>query len=132
MEQLIYISTSHTEPALNVVHDILAVSRRNNRADDLTGLLIVGGRRFLQVLEGPRTSLDATYRRIAADDRHFAMVKLSRKLITKRSFPDWEMGYHQGAGGGLVEIVERLSEPVDDPCLRAEIRGFAQLHSKAA
>lgn len=136
MEQLIYISTARTNPPLTIIHDILATSRRNNRRDGLSGLLIVGGNRFLQVLEGPSDKLEATYRRIGADPRHFAMVRLSRKTITVRSFPDWEMGYQSGASANdleeLTTIVDRLTGGLDNPSLRAELQGFAALHSRAA
>jgi len=93
----------------------------------------VGGRRFLQVLEGPAALLDATYRRIEADPRHFALVKLSRKPIAARSFPDWEMGYQEsGSGQALSEIVERLVGPLQDRNMRAELSTFAELHTRAA
>ena len=115
--------------------DILAKSRVNNRRDALTGLLVIGGRRFLQVLEGPRESLDRAYCRIEADKRHFALVQLERRPIAERSFPYWSMGCDEAAaiGGSTLEImIGRLTEHVDDATLKAHLRGFAALHSKAA
>ena len=55
LEQLVYISTSRSPSHVpqSEIDAILAVSRRNNGRDGLTGLLAIGGRRFLQVLEGP-------------------------------------------------------------------------------
>lgn len=136
MDQIIYISTARSEPTPQSIEHILRISRWNNKRDELTGLLIVGGKRFLQVLEGPRHSLDAAYRRIGADARHFALVQLSRKPIITRSFPDWEMGYQAGPDADtvedLVKVVARLTRGVDDPFLRAELNGFAALHSRAA
>lgn len=133
MEQLIYISTSRApfQVPENEVQEILDVSRRNNGRDGLTGLLVCGGRRFLQVLEGPAEALTAAYNRIHSDDRHFAMVQLSRRPITERSFPDWQMGYDT-AGEGLRPVVDRLLETVADPALRAEFLGFAERHASAA
>lgn len=136
MKQLIYISTARGELSPEVVDQILKVSRRNNSRDGLTGLLVVGHRRFLQVLEGPSPVLDAAYRRIRADPRHYAFVELARKSIDMRSFPDWEMGY-QDAGNradveGLVSIVERLTERIADPSLKAELRSFAEIQIRAA
>ena len=131
MEQLVYISTSRTEPSIAIVHDILESSRRNNRRDFLTGVLVVGGRRYLQVLEGPAEAIDAAYRRIKADTRHYALVELARKPIAKRNFGDWDMGYEDGAAEPLREIVARLTARLEDPYLRAEIEGFAALHATA-
>jgi hypothetical protein len=132
MQQLVYISTSRSEvPSLTEVESILSASRRNNARDGLTGLLIVGGRRFLQVLEGPESRLADAYARIKRDPRHFAIVELSRKPIAKPSFPDWHMGYEAGQGD-LGELVYQLTSMINEPSLQAQLRGFAQLHSKAA
>lgn len=137
MEQIVYISTARAiAPEASVLGEILRVSRRNNQRDGLTGLLVVGGRRFLQVIEGPSVALDAAYHRIRADDRHFALVQLSRAPITGRSFPDWDMAYQPGGSADnfsdLVEIVDRMTDSIADPSLKAQLRSFAQLHARAA
>lgn len=133
MEQIIYISTSRApvRPSDQEVQHILSVSRRNNARDGLSGLLVVGGRRFLQVLEGPKEALDRTFNRIRADDRHFAVVEITRRTVEQRGFPEWDMGYEVD-GQRLTEIVGKLIADVEDPVLRAQIEGFAQIHSKAA
>lgn len=138
MEQLIYISTARAlQPGAALVQEVLQVSRRNNHRDGLTGLLVVGGRRFLQVLEGPRQTLNAAFRRIKADERHFAVVELTRKPISSRSFPDWDMAYQESGTVGdefadLSGIVSALTEQINDPDLKAQLRGFAELHARAA
>lgn len=132
MQQIVYISTSRAEvPSMAQVEDILASSRRNNKRDELSGLLIVGGRRFLQVLEGPGHMLDLAYTRIKQDPRHFALVELSRRDVAARAFPDWAMGYEAG-DEELLPLVTALTERVDDLSLKAQLRTFAELHSKAA
>jgi hypothetical protein len=132
VERIIYISTARQQPDREMLEDILLASRRNNRRDELTGLLVVGGRRFLQVLEGPREKTDAAYVRIRADARHFALVELSRKLISERAFAGWDMGCEQLDGDDLSELVKDLTEGVDDLDLRAQFRTFVDLHRKAA
>ena len=137
MEQIVYISTARAlVPDVQQIEDILRVSRRNNHRDGLTGLLIVGGRRFLQVLEGPNLSLEAAFRRIKADERHFAVVELSRHAITQRSFSDWDMAYQEGGSAegfsDLVGIVGGMTDPLANPSLKAQLRGFAELHARAA
>lgn len=132
MEQIVYVSTSRVMPDERMIDSILAVSRRNNARDGLTGLLVVGGRRFLQVLEGPRECCDAAYVRIRADERHFALVQLSRRPITERSFGGWDMGFEQGYASSLASVVAQLTERIADPSLKAQFRSFAELHSQAA
>lgn len=137
MEQLVYISTARSAaPTSSMVEDILRTSHRNNRRDGLTGMLVLGGRRFLQVLEGDPVRLELAYGRIKADKRHIALVQLSRKHVETRSFPDWEMAFHAGDSADefedLVTIVSRMTDTVDDPNLKALLRSFAELHAAAA
>lgn len=137
MEQIVYISTARAlQLDSSLIEDILQASRRNNRRDGLTGLLVVGGRRFLQVIEGPTASLDAAYKRIRADGRHFALVQLARGPIAQRSFPDWDMAFEAGGAADgdddLVQIVDRLTHTISDPSLKAQLRSFAELHVRAA
>ena len=131
MERIIYISTCRTDPDRDMMDNILQASRRNNRRDGLTGLLVVGGRRFLQVLEGPDAMTEAAYARIRADKRHFALVQLNRKPIDERSFAGWDMGCEQLDGADLTELVEQLTQGLDAD-LQAQFRSFVELHRAAA
>lgn len=132
MEQIVYVSTSRNMPDAAMIDDILRASRANNVRDGLTGLLVTGGRRFLQVLEGPRDPLERAYERIRADQRHFALVQLSRRAIDRPSFGDWAMGFEQGYATPLLSVVEQLTDRLDDPDLKAQFRSFAELHSQPA
>ena len=57
MLRLLYISTARHPHNREEIEVILRISRRNNLAADVTGLLVAGARRFLQVLEGPERSV---------------------------------------------------------------------------
>jgi Sensors of blue-light using FAD len=70
---------------------ILLDARRCNVRDDITGMLICRGDLFLQLLEGPAEAVEATAKRIMADDRHVDMRILSRELGKDRLFPLWSM-----------------------------------------
>jgi hypothetical protein len=52
------------------IESLLECSRRNNAANDITGALLFDGRAFAQVLEGPRSSVEAVYAKIVNDPRH--------------------------------------------------------------
>ena len=132
MQRLIYISTSRVEPTREMVADILRTSYRNNRRDGLTGLLVVGGRRFLQVLEGSTQQLEAAYARIKDDPRHFALVELGRKAITDRGFAEWDMGCRLLSGDNFETFVKNVTRHVDDADVRAQIDSFVELQREAA
>lgn len=70
---------------------ILLDARRCNTRDGITGMLICRADLYLQLLEGPEAVVNATYRRITADDRHTDLRLLSRAAVPERLFPLWSM-----------------------------------------
>jgi hypothetical protein len=134
MLQIVYISTARHRFSKAELEEVLLKSRLNNGRAGVTGLLVAGGNRFLQVLEGPQEAVAATYDRIKADDRHFAVVPLSMKKIEGREFGTWSMGYEAGGFGGtdFRSTIEALVAPLADKNLVAQFRGFAEVHARAA
>jgi hypothetical protein len=127
--RLLYISTARAPHTATSLDQILTASRRNNTKAKVTGLLLAGGRRFLQVLEGEEWNVRQTYERIKADDRHFATVILKSGVADERAFPDWSMAYKHGGdpseATNTVDEVAALIAPITDPTLRAYFEGFA-------
>jgi len=135
MLRLIYISTARQVIAARKLDQILLVSRRNNALLGVTGLLIAGGRRFLQALEGPEDAVTTTFERIGRDPRHFAVVTLRRETVATRAVPDWTMGYQRageiGSASSLRTIVDALVTEIADPAVRAYFTGFAEVNAAA-
>lgn len=75
------------------VRNILAASRRNNKAADITGALMFNAGCFAQVLEGDRDIVEATFERIQRDDRHGDVSLLLFETVAERIFGDWSMGF---------------------------------------
>lgn len=90
VHQLIYTSRPFGYD-LNMLASILATARSRNARDDITGALICRPDVFLQLLEGPRLKVEATYERICADDRHVEVTSLVSEGVPDRLFPDWAM-----------------------------------------
>ena len=135
MYRLLYISTARAPITAEMLETILRASRRNNAAAGITGLLVAGGTRFLQVLEGDRAAVQATYARICADPRHFATVVLEEAPITARTFPQWAMG-SVAAGAAQAdmptgEAIAQLVEPITDPAVRGYFAGFVEVKRAA-
>jgi hypothetical protein len=57
-----------------------------------TGFLFYDGKRFAQVLEGPRVAVSDTYGRILRDARHRDIVLISCEERAKRQFGYWSIG----------------------------------------
>jgi hypothetical protein len=74
-----------------MLNGILAQARHFNARDGLTGALICRADIYLQLLEGPAAALNATYARIAHDDRHLEVQLLIQEPVEERLFPAWHM-----------------------------------------
>lgn len=70
---------------------ILEASKRNNRRDDITGLLTYSGEVFVQFLEGPPELVRQLMGRLQIDPRHRDIIILSEGHDHERIFPDWDM-----------------------------------------
>lgn len=94
---MIYRKAYISHAALNVTDDdvqkILDVSRRNNAANQLTGLLMFHNDIFFQIIEGPYENLEACYARIKRDTRHKTVQLLAEGPDESRAFDEWQMRY---------------------------------------
>jgi hypothetical protein len=98
LHRLIYhsrFSPSFPKTAADQDHEIGVIIRasiRNNRIASITGMLLVRGDQFLQVLEGPAASVRVTYSRILADRRHIAAKLIHQGVADQRAFGDCRTG----------------------------------------
>lgn len=90
---LIYTSRAVVNLSAEIVSEIADNAARRNKEVGVTGLLVCGGGRFLQVLEGDRRELTQLYARIAADPRHCDCQILLEEAHVRRRFPEWHMGH---------------------------------------
>ncbi len=98
MYQIVYVSTATREYDKDELERILAVSRRNNSADGVTGMLCYHGGTFFQMLEGERGKVEAVMKRVAADKRHHGVMVLLEQDVEHRDLPDWSMAFTQVSG----------------------------------
>lgn len=132
MYQLVYISTARQAVTAADLQQILAVSRRNNTRDNITGLLFFDGKRFLQALEGEAEVVNTAYTRIGKDPRHSGLVALSRREVASREFGDWAMASRGSPAGDdvMLKRVEALAANAS-PLVQATFNSFAQLRRAA-
>lgn len=90
ISQLIYTSRPFGFDA-SMLDDILVSARRHNGRAGITGALICRADLFMQLLEGPREAVTATFGRILRDDRHVEVALVSTADAEARLFPDWSM-----------------------------------------
>jgi len=90
---VVYISSSSGLLADDALARLLTQSQQNNRAQDITGVLLYLNGCIIQVLEGPEARVKALYAVITRDPQHSQVTKLFSGPIAQRSFADWSMGY---------------------------------------
>lgn len=86
-----YKSIPTTEPSMLTLDALLKVSRHNNQAVNLTGMLLYTDGLFFQYLEGSKETIQALYIRLLNDKRHHTVTTLMDEPIDKRLFKDWAM-----------------------------------------
>ena len=90
--QLVYTSIKKPSCDETEINKILSSCKKNNGALDITGVLLHSQSSFIQYLEGPKEIIKL-YDQIKEDNRHKDVVLLSYKILNKRYFPSWQMGY---------------------------------------
>ncbi|MBN2971560.1 BLUF domain-containing protein [Roseomonas aeriglobus] len=132
MRQILYISTAAGTAGTIDANEILAVSRRNNTSDGVTGLLYFDGKRFLQALEGEPAAVARALSRIEGDRRHRAIVILSDRTVEEREFGSWSMAYRAAdtnSDGFIARVTDLVSGA--SPNVRATFTSFAEARRAA-
>lgn len=93
LHRLIYVSAARESLDPAEIDGLLAISRRNNDRDAITGLLIYHDMTFIQLLEGPPEAIARCFGRITGDPRHGEVSRLIDGPTETRSFPEWQMGF---------------------------------------
>lgn len=91
MISLVYVSAARNPFGPQELSDLLAQSRRDNRARDVSGMLLYADGNFMQALEGDDSTVDALDLKIARDPRHGHVKTLIRQPVAQRVFADWSM-----------------------------------------
>lgn len=86
------------------ITNLLQLARKNNARLAVTGMLLLSGGTFFQVLEGDEATLNRLFETISADTRHARVTMIIKEPIAKRSFADWSMGYAQVDAGEISTL----------------------------
>lgn len=90
---IVYSSTAIVDFKEAALLQLLSRARGFNGRAGITGVLMYGGGRFMQVLEGCPAAVRCLYARIAADPRHGCLEKLADGLVARREFTEWYMSF---------------------------------------
>jgi hypothetical protein len=93
LRRLAYVSYPAADLAPKEVSRIIQVSRVNNAARGMTGVLVYTGTDFAQLIEGRHESVEALWRKLRADPRHRDVVPFIDEPTERPWFETWRMGY---------------------------------------
>lgn len=105
MYRLIYKSDNVAKMSWAVATGILSSSIRNNQQAGITGVLLMGKKHFLQVLEGEFEAVNGSFERIVKDPRHENVRIVAFGPVEERLFSQWEM-----RGVGVFEFDPPVSQ----------------------
>ncbi|WP_431046647.1 BLUF domain-containing protein [Roseateles sp. L2-2] len=91
LRRILYISTIAPGVTDEILKQIVAKARMNNRRLDVTGVLALAPGLFAQVLEGTSEAVEATLQRIQADSRHADVRLILDERTLLRHFDRWSM-----------------------------------------
>ena len=113
MYELIYKSRARQNFSNSDLEKMLSRAQIKNKSKDITGLLVFDGQHFLQILEGEREVVEATFEHIQKDERHCEFERFwsqSSGSIKNRAFAEWSMASVHLQEGSLEGDVKSLME----------------------
>jgi hypothetical protein len=114
MHHIIYLSWA-VAPFTNAqLQGLLTRARRRNTELAITGILLYGNERFMQVLEGEEAALQEVYAQIRQDPRHYNILTFANKPVAQRAFKEWAMAFQPVTSQQFDDVVGHLG-PTDAP-----------------
>ncbi len=133
VRQIVYYSTASDRQDAIVIAGIVAQSRQHNLRDGISGLLVAGGHRYLQVVEGPADAMARLVTRLRRDERHLGMSILVDRPVKTRAFDGWSMAFAKeprlGDYATFGEVVRQMRCQLTDAKLREQLDCFARTFS---
>lgn len=106
-----YMSTASADFGETALLQLLEQARGFNERLGVTGVLMYGGGRFVQILEGCPSVVRPLYARIERDPRHGRLEKLADGPIARREFARWHMSFAPPPAGNFRRLSGYLTPP---------------------
>lgn len=129
--RLMYVSHDRLdqEDRRRALGDLFTQARSNNKAQGISGALLLSGHVFVQTLEGDEERVMAVFERIRTDSRHHGVSLLESGPVAARVFSRWSMARVSEDGetdiplisnrAGVTPAASRGTTPEQDELLEA-------------
>ena len=88
-----YVSTAKSNLLKDEINEILSMTEIANNQRGITGLLLYSEGNFFQIIEGEKEETERLYKDIKNDARHFNLIKVFGKEISKDSFDGYKSDF---------------------------------------
>lgn len=112
LSEILYCSELAPDLPPDTVASIVARARVRNGELGITGLLVFGGQRFCQHIEGPPDALRSLMDRIARDPRHVDVRVAWQGELAARRYSGFRLGLAESEGPDLMAGVHALDGEV--------------------
>lgn len=113
MHRIIYLSWATAPLAQCQLEVLLQVARRRNTQLNVTGIMLYGNERFMQVLEGEEAAVRELYEQIKRDARHHHVIAYADQPVAERAFAEWAMAFQATTPQQFDELSGYLGAPAD-------------------
>lgn len=112
MLSLVYVSSASRQVDEKDLMQLITAARKNNEANQITGLLLYKDGNFMQAIEGPDDAVEKLFDHVRRDARHHGVLQLLKEPIDERRFPKWSMALHH------VDNLSAEHQALIDPFLK--------------
>ncbi len=102
LHQLVYVSSAVRPVTAEDVARLLRGARKRNAIEGVTGLLLHSEGNFIQLLEGPKASVEKVFEFVKADPLHNGIIELLNEPCEAREFAGWSMGFRNAMGNAAI------------------------------
>ena len=127
---LLYVSSATELLSRAELDEILAISRKNNAALSVSGILLYKGGNLMQLLEGEEKAVVDLYDKIGRDPRHHDLTVVWDGAEDTRQFPSWSMAFRDLDGPDAHNTPgysDFLTTPLTSPLLTTDASHCQQL-----
>lgn len=75
----------------DAILELVKQSEKNNAKAGITGMLLLSGEAFVQVLEGPPKAVNQLFQKIGKDERHHQIELIEFRSTAEPYFKEWNM-----------------------------------------
>jgi len=109
MYELVYQSVSVANMTAGELTRMVTAARKFNETQNISGVLIFDGEKFLQILEGEKSCIEEVYGKIKNDKRHKNVNTMWRGKISTRTFGCWSLALLHADDKPLIDKIGNLS-----------------------